>query len=96
MPPTIHSVGIDLGTTYSCISYLSPQGQPITLPNEEGELTTHARQLGAKAPDSKYSGSDSAHCLLRNSGATTVERPSEKPCGLVPDENVASVPGIPE
>ncbi len=40
MPPTIHSVGIDLGTTYSCISYLSPQGQPITLPNEEGELTT--------------------------------------------------------
>ncbi len=40
MPPLTHSVGIDLGTTYSCISYLSPQGQPITLPNEEGELTT--------------------------------------------------------
>lgn len=40
MPPLVHSVGIDLGTTYSCISYLSPQGQPITLPNEEGELTT--------------------------------------------------------
>lgn len=35
-----HAVGIDLGTTYSCISYLNPQGQPITLPNEEGELTT--------------------------------------------------------
>ncbi|MFO1006381.1 MAG: Hsp70 family protein [Planctomycetaceae bacterium] len=40
MPPLTHSVGIDLGTTYSCISYLNPQGQPITLPNEEGELTT--------------------------------------------------------
>ena len=40
MPPLTHSVGIDLGTTYSCLSYLSPQGQPITLPNEEGELTT--------------------------------------------------------
>ncbi|MEW4530641.1 Hsp70 family protein [Maioricimonas sp. JC845] len=37
---TIHAVGIDLGTTYSCLSYLNPQGQPITLPNDEGELAT--------------------------------------------------------
>jgi molecular chaperone DnaK len=36
----IHSVGIDLGTTYSCISYLTPQGQPTTLPNGQGELST--------------------------------------------------------
>jgi len=34
------AVGIDLGTTYSCISYLTPQGQPVTVPNQEGELTT--------------------------------------------------------
>jgi molecular chaperone DnaK len=33
-------VGIDLGTTYSCISTLTPQGQPVTLPNSEGELST--------------------------------------------------------
>lgn len=33
-------VGIDLGTTYSCLSYLSPEGKPITLPNLEGELST--------------------------------------------------------
>ena len=33
-------VGIDLGTTYSCISHLDRQGEPHTLPNPEGELTT--------------------------------------------------------
>ncbi len=36
----VHPVGIDLGTTYSCLSYLTPEGQPVTLPNKEGELTT--------------------------------------------------------
>ena len=36
----VFAVGIDLGTTYSCLSYLTPQGQPIACPNEEGELTT--------------------------------------------------------
>jgi molecular chaperone DnaK len=35
-----HAVGIDLGTTYSCLSYLTPQGEPVTLPNAEGELST--------------------------------------------------------
>lgn len=35
-----HAVGIDLGTTYSCISYLTPQGEPVTIPNAEGELST--------------------------------------------------------
>ncbi|MCH8830259.1 MAG: Hsp70 family protein, partial [Planctomycetes bacterium] len=37
---TTHSVGIDLGTTYSCIAYLDEHGQPVTLPNQEGELST--------------------------------------------------------
>lgn len=36
----VHPVGIDLGTTYSCLSYLTPEGQPVTLPNSEGELST--------------------------------------------------------
>ena len=43
MPPrdsALHAVGIDLGTTYSCLSYLTPQGQPVACPNAEGELTT--------------------------------------------------------
>lgn len=35
-----HAVGIDLGTTYSCISYLNEHGEPVTIPNQEGELTT--------------------------------------------------------
>jgi len=35
-----HAVGIDLGTTYSCIACLNKHGQPVTIPNEEGELAT--------------------------------------------------------
>jgi molecular chaperone DnaK len=36
----LYAVGIDLGTTYSCLSYLTPQGQPVACPNSEGEMTT--------------------------------------------------------
>ena len=41
----VHAVGIDLGTTYSCLSYLNPQGEPVTLPNLEGELATPSAVL---------------------------------------------------
>ncbi len=34
------AVGIDLGTTYSCLSYLNEHGEPVTLANQEGELST--------------------------------------------------------
>ena len=34
------SVGIDLGTTYSVVAYLDRDHKPITLTNDEGELTT--------------------------------------------------------
>ena len=37
---TTHAVGIDLGTTYSCIAYLNEHGEPVTLPNQEGEQAT--------------------------------------------------------
>jgi len=33
-------IGIDLGTTFSAVAHLGPQGRPITIPNAEGELTT--------------------------------------------------------
>ena len=33
-------VGIDLGTTYSSIAYLSPQGRPMTVLNREGQPVT--------------------------------------------------------
>ena len=32
--------GIDLGTTYSCISYVDEHGKPVVVKNLEGELTT--------------------------------------------------------
>jgi molecular chaperone DnaK len=34
------AVGIDLGTTYSCIAYLNEQGEPVSIPNREGEIST--------------------------------------------------------
>src|SRR5437763_3428623 len=33
-------VGIDLGTTFSAIATLDDRGQPITLPNRDGEMLT--------------------------------------------------------
>ena len=36
----IQAVGIDLGTTYSCIAALNEHGEPISIPNPEGELST--------------------------------------------------------
>jgi molecular chaperone DnaK len=39
MLPT-QAVGIDLGTTYSVISHLNESGEPVTIPNQEGELAT--------------------------------------------------------
>src|SRR3990172_5698274 len=39
MLPT-HAVGIDLGTTYSCIAHLNEHGEPVTMANQEGELST--------------------------------------------------------
>jgi len=37
---TTHAVGIDLGTTYSCIAYLNEHGEPVSIPNQEGEIST--------------------------------------------------------
>jgi molecular chaperone DnaK (HSP70) len=33
-------LGIDLGTTYSCVAYVDASGKPVVLKNSEGELTT--------------------------------------------------------
>src|SRR5207247_10249754 len=36
----IKVVGIDLGTTFSAIATLDDHGQPVTLPNRDGEMLT--------------------------------------------------------
>src|SRR5580704_17790349 len=38
-------VGIDLGTTFSAIATLDDNGQPITLPNRDGEMLTPSAVL---------------------------------------------------
>src|SRR4029453_3066497 len=37
---TTHAVGIDLGTNYCWIPYLNEQGEPVSIPNQEGEIST--------------------------------------------------------
>ncbi len=34
------ALGIDLGTTYSVVSYLDPYGRPVSIPNTVGEILT--------------------------------------------------------
>lgn len=44
-------VGIDLGTTFSAISYLNEKGIPIVIPNKEGDnITPSAVLFGGKKP----------------------------------------------
>src|SRR5215470_3964876 len=38
-------VGIDLGTTFSAIATLDERGQPVTLPNRDGEMLTPSAVL---------------------------------------------------
>jgi molecular chaperone DnaK (HSP70) len=40
MSKTKKILGIDLGTTYSCVAYINDYGQPEIIPNAEGERTT--------------------------------------------------------
>src|SRR5947207_6564495 len=41
----IKVVGIDLGTTFSAIATLDDRGQPVTLPNRDGEMLTPSAVL---------------------------------------------------
>ena len=38
-------IGIDLGTTFSCMAYIDENGQPVVIPNSEGDDTTPSTVL---------------------------------------------------
>lgn len=38
-------IGIDLGTTFSCMAYIDDNGQPVIIPNSEGDNTTPSSVL---------------------------------------------------
>lgn len=38
-------IGIDLGTTFSCMAYIDENGQPVVIPNSEGDSTTPSTVL---------------------------------------------------
>ena len=48
-------IGIDLGTTFSCAAYIDSNGQPVIIPNSEGEYTTPSSVLfdGSSTIDGK-------------------------------------------
>ena len=44
-------VGIDLGTTFSAVAYIDEKGNPVIIPNKQGENTTPSTVLfGGKKP----------------------------------------------
>ena len=38
-------IGIDLGTTFSCMAYINDNGQPVVIPNGDGSNTTPSAVL---------------------------------------------------
>ena len=77
-------VGIDLGTSFSAISTLDDHGQPVTLPNREGEMLTPsailledgAAVVGLPALDMAAETPDKVATLIkRRMGQTSYGRP---------------------
>ncbi|MEO8498850.1 MAG: Hsp70 family protein, partial [Planctomycetota bacterium] len=76
-------VGIDLGTTYSVIAYLDPEGKPVTLENSLGERLTPSAVLvdrdevvvGREAARASVVEPDSyADCFKRDIGSDVYRR----------------------
>src|SRR5437764_10499167 len=66
-------VGIDLGTTFSAIATLDDHGQPVTLPNRDGEMLTpsavfldnHSAVVGQSALDVALEQPDKVASLIK-------------------------------
>lgn len=65
--------GIDLGTTYSCISYVDEYGRPIVIPNMHNDLTTPSVVLFESA----------SHHVVGRSAKRQAEVKPEETCALV-------------
>ena len=59
---TIQTIGIDLGTTYTSVSYLNDQGEPVSIPNREGELATPSVVMDTG--DEVVVGTEALRCAL--------------------------------
>ena len=59
---TIQTVGIDLGTTYTSVSYLNDQGEPVSIPNREGEMATPSVVMDTG--DEVIVGTEALRCAL--------------------------------
>jgi molecular chaperone DnaK len=59
---TIQTIGIDLGTTYTSVSYLNDQGEPVSIPNREGELATPSVVMDTG--DEVIVGTEALRCAL--------------------------------
>lgn len=77
-------VGIDLGTTYSLIAHLDPQGRPVSIPNGLGEVLTPSAVLfeddevvvGRQAVKASMLSPDRfADCFKRDMGRDAYHRP---------------------
>lgn len=78
------AIGIDLGTTYSLLSYLDPAGRPISLPSSSGDLLTPSAVIvdedeivvGREAVKaSAYNPECYAECFKRDMGRVAIQHP---------------------
>jgi molecular chaperone DnaK len=78
------AIGIDLGTTYSLLSYLDAAGRPISLPSSSGDLLTPSAVIvdeddivvGREAVKaSAYNPDCYAECFKRDMGRVAVQHP---------------------
>lgn len=74
-------IGIDLGTTFSCVAYIDENGVPSVIPNSEGEATTasvvwfdgRSAFVGKKANDRKITPTSPIYEFVKRDMGAAVE-----------------------